>query len=165
MNCRCFGLQCNIMSLSSLFLFISAMHFCRTFFLCVPSHTLLPLFTSLPRVFACRHTHTTTQDAHCSGFGCFLFSVCWWLPPPSVSVKGRRGEGARTTSHSCFWRDAPPMTALSRASNSIVGGMAGNVVAASWMDAESLLHAALLVIACSVCIGCGAVVVCRWSWD
>ncbi|KAF8283958.1 putative trans-sialidase [Trypanosoma cruzi] len=44
------------------------------------------------------------------------------------------------------------MTALSRASNSIVGEMTGNVVAASWMDAESLLRVALWVIACSVCV-------------
>ncbi|RNE99553.1 hypothetical protein TcG_12730 [Trypanosoma cruzi] len=44
------------------------------------------------------------------------------------------------------------MTALSREPNSIVGGMAGNFVAASWMDAESLLRAALWVIACSVCV-------------
>ncbi|RNE96861.1 retrotransposon hot spot (RHS) protein [Trypanosoma cruzi] len=44
------------------------------------------------------------------------------------------------------------MTALSRAPNHIVGIMAGNVVAASLMDAELLLRVALWVIARSVCI-------------
>ncbi|RNC35757.1 retrotransposon hot spot (RHS) protein [Trypanosoma cruzi] len=54
------------------------------------------------------------------------------------------------------------MTALSRAPNTIVGGMAGNFVAASRMDEESLLRVALWVIACSVCVlcwlrGCGRI--------
>ncbi|RNF05970.1 hypothetical protein TcG_10521 [Trypanosoma cruzi] len=48
------------------------------------------------------------------------------------------------------------MTALSRAPNPILGEMAGNIVAASWMDAELLLRVALWVIACcALCVGCG----------
>ncbi|RNC35547.1 retrotransposon hot spot (RHS) protein [Trypanosoma cruzi] len=50
------------------------------------------------------------------------------------------------------------MTALSRAQNPIVGGMAGNFVAALWMDEESLLRVAPWVTACSACavfVGCG----------
>ncbi|PBJ76187.1 trans-sialidase [Trypanosoma cruzi cruzi] len=76
--------------------------------------------------------------------------------------EARGGERESTASHFSCRRDAPPMTALSRASNSIVGGMTGNVVAASWMDEESLLRAALWVIACSACVvcwlqGCGCI--------
>ncbi|RNC34653.1 retrotransposon hot spot (RHS) protein [Trypanosoma cruzi] len=61
------------------------------------------------------------------------------------------GERESTASHFSCRRDAPPVTALSRASNSIVGGMTGNVVAASWMDEESLLRVALWLFAGSVC--------------
>ncbi|RNC38313.1 retrotransposon hot spot (RHS) protein [Trypanosoma cruzi] len=46
------------------------------------------------------------------------------------------------------------MTALSWASNSIVGGMTGNVVAASWLDEDPLPRVALWVIASSVCVVC-----------
>ncbi|RNC51407.1 trans-sialidase, partial [Trypanosoma cruzi] len=124
-----------------------------------------PVFTYLPRVSAGKHT--TTQNTHCSGFGCLFFSACWWPPPPSVGME--RGE-ERGSSHreslSCR-RDAPPMTALSRAPNPIVGGMAGNFIAASRMDKESLLRLALWVIACSVCVlyWLRALAISCWPWD
>ncbi|RNC34015.1 hypothetical protein TcCL_Unassigned03242 [Trypanosoma cruzi] len=63
MNCRCFGLQCSIMSLSSLFsLFLpctSSVHFC----LCVPPHALL-LLLLLCLVFLQAHTTTCTHKMH-----------------------------------------------------------------------------------------------------
>ncbi|RNF12051.1 trans-sialidase [Trypanosoma cruzi] len=49
------------------------------------------------------------QNADCSGFGCFFCSVCWRLrvaAASSVGMKRRRGEGARTASHSSRGCDA-----------------------------------------------------------
>ncbi|PBJ68772.1 hypothetical protein BCY84_20921 [Trypanosoma cruzi cruzi] len=85
------------MSLSSLFLFTSATHFCCTFLFVRPFTCSAPVFTSLPRVSAGTHNHM--QDAHCSGFGCFFCSVCWRLrvaaASSSVGMKERRGERER----------------------------------------------------------------------
>ncbi|KAF5217907.1 hypothetical protein ECC02_009197 [Trypanosoma cruzi] len=163
-------LQCNVMSLSSLFLFISAMHFCCTFLFVRPFTCSAPVFTSLPRVSAGTHNHMHPQNAHCSGFGCFFCSVCWRLrvaAASSVGMKGRRREGARTASHFCCWRAAPPVTSLSWAPNPIVGVMAGNFVATSWLGEDPLPRVALWVIARSVCAVCWqrAVAVCLWLWD
>ncbi|RNC40409.1 trans-sialidase [Trypanosoma cruzi] len=114
----------------------------------------------------CRHTQ---QHAHCSGFGCFFFSVCWRLRVAAASFSGHEGKEERecTASHLSCGCDAPPTTALSRAPSLIVGVMAGNFVATSWLGEELLLRAALCVIASSVCVVCRqrAVAVSCWSWD
>ncbi|PBJ78477.1 hypothetical protein BCY84_04494 [Trypanosoma cruzi cruzi] len=95
------------MSLSSLFLFTSAMHLCCTVLFVRLFTCSAPVITSLLRVSAGSHNHT--QDAHCSGFGCFFCSVCWRLrvaAASSVGMKGRRREIARTASHSSCGCDA-----------------------------------------------------------
>ncbi|PBJ78009.1 hypothetical protein BCY84_05266 [Trypanosoma cruzi cruzi] len=97
------------------------------------------------------------QNADCSVFGCFFCSVCWRLrvaAASSVGMKGRRREGAHAARHFCCWRDAPPVTSLSRAPNPIVGVMTGNFVATSWMDADPLLRVALWVITGTVSVVC-----------
>ncbi|PBJ74971.1 hypothetical protein BCY84_11623 [Trypanosoma cruzi cruzi] len=97
------------------------------------------------------------QNTDCSGFGCFFCSVCWRLrvaAASSVGMKGRRREGAHAARHFCCWRDAPPVTSLSRAPNPIVGVMTGNFVATSWMDADPLLRVALWVITGTVSVVC-----------
>ncbi|RNC45036.1 trans-sialidase [Trypanosoma cruzi] len=147
-------MQCNIMSLSSLFLVISAMHHCCAVFVCASPHTLC-LFYSFTSC-SCRDTHTTTKNADCSGFGCFFCSVCWRLRVAAASFRGHEGkeggEGAHTASQFCCWRDAPPATYLSWALNPSVGVMAGNFVAASWLGEDPLPRVALWTIACSVCV-------------
>ncbi|ESS60789.1 hypothetical protein TCDM_11655 [Trypanosoma cruzi Dm28c] len=97
------GLRCNIMSLSSLFLFISAMHLRCTFLFVRSFSCSAPFFTSLLRVSAGTLNHMHAQNAHCSGFGCFFCSVCWRLrvaAASSVGMKGRkeeRGSARRVT--------------------------------------------------------------------
>ncbi|EKG00484.1 trans-sialidase, putative, partial [Trypanosoma cruzi] len=145
------------MSLSILFLFISAMHLRCTVLFVRPFTCSAPVFTSLLRVSAGTHNHMHAQNTDCSVFGCFFCSVCWGLrvaAASSVGMKGRRREGAHAARHFCCWRDAPPVTSLSRAPNPIVGVMTGNFVATSWMDADPLLRVALWVITGTVSVVC-----------
>ncbi|RNC44290.1 hypothetical protein TcCL_NonESM05969 [Trypanosoma cruzi] len=141
------------MSLSGLLLVVSAMRL-RCTFLCVPSHTLLP-FLLLCFVLLQAHTTTHTQDAHCSGFGCFFCGACWQLRVAVVFFRGHEekgGEGARTPRLISCGCDAPRVDALSWAPCPIEDGMAGNFVAASWMDEGALARVAVVVGACSVCV-------------
>ncbi|RNC35548.1 trans-sialidase [Trypanosoma cruzi] len=93
MNCRCFGLQCSIMSLSSPA--ISAMRLCCTFLFVRLFTCSAPAFTSLPRVSAGTHNH---MHADCSGFGCFFCGVCWRLRVAAASSVGmKRGEERGST--------------------------------------------------------------------
>ncbi|RNC46298.1 hypothetical protein TcCL_NonESM03976 [Trypanosoma cruzi] len=132
------------MCLSVLLVVVSAMRLCCTF-LCVPPHTLLP-FLLLCFVFQQAHT-THTQDAHCSGFGCFFCSACWQLRVAVVFFRGHEegGEGVRSPSLFSCGCDAPRVTALSWAPCPTDGGMAGNFVAASWMDEGALSRVAVVV--------------------
>ncbi|RNE95838.1 surface protease GP63 [Trypanosoma cruzi] len=112
-----------------------------------------PSFLLLCFVFLQAHAHT--QDAHFSGFECFFCSACWQLRVAAVFFRGHEGNGGegvqspRLISCGC---GAPRVTALSWAPHPIDGGMAGNFVAASWMDEGPLARVAGVVGARSVCV-------------
>ncbi|EAN91276.1 hypothetical protein Tc00.1047053511587.75 [Trypanosoma cruzi] len=98
MNCHCLGCSA-VTSLSSLFPFTSAMHFCCTFLFVCPFTCSAPVFTSLPRVSAGTHNHMHAQNAHCSGFGCFFCSGCWRLRVAAASFSGHEGKEERGSAH------------------------------------------------------------------
>ncbi|EAN94611.1 hypothetical protein Tc00.1047053509217.170 [Trypanosoma cruzi] len=78
-------------------------------------------------------------------------SCVWRLLSSSVAMRRSEG-GVRSPSLLFCGCDAPRVTALSWAPCPIEGGMAGNFVAASWMDEGPLARVAGVVIACSVCV-------------
>ncbi|RNC39706.1 surface protease GP63, partial [Trypanosoma cruzi] len=61
-------------------------------------------------------------------------SCVWRLLSSSVAMRRREGEEVRSPSLLSCGCDAPRVTALSWAPFLVEGGMAGNFVAASWMD-------------------------------
>ncbi|RNC40713.1 hypothetical protein TcCL_NonESM09783, partial [Trypanosoma cruzi] len=132
-------------------------------FSCASLHMVCPCFYFFASC-VCRHI----QNAHFIRFGGFFCSVCWRLrvaAAPSVGMKGRRREGARTPSLFSCGCGAPRVTALSWAPCPIEGGMAGNFGAASWMDEGSLARVRCLV-AVGFCHFPGAVAMSwgRWWW-
>ncbi|RNC32444.1 surface protease GP63 [Trypanosoma cruzi] len=78
-------------------------------------------------------------------------SCVWRLLSSSVAMRRGR-ERERTPSLISCGCDAPRVAALSWAPCPIEGGMAGNFVAASWMDEGALARVAVVVGACSVCV-------------
>ncbi|RNF13082.1 surface protease GP63 [Trypanosoma cruzi] len=114
------------------------MRLCCTFF-CVSPHTLLSLFYFLLCVSAGTHNHTHKIHSAVD------------LNASFVAMR-RSEEGVRSPSLLFCGCDAPRVTALSWAPCPIEGGMAGNFVAASWMDEGPLARVAGVVIACSVCV-------------
>ncbi|ESS58756.1 hypothetical protein TCDM_12369 [Trypanosoma cruzi Dm28c] len=69
------------------------MHFCCTVFFVRLFKCSAPFFYFFD-LCCCRQTHTDTQNAHCSGFGCYFFIACGWLAPPSVGMKGGEERGS-----------------------------------------------------------------------
>ncbi|EAN85572.1 hypothetical protein TcYC6_0001580 [Trypanosoma cruzi] len=87
------------MSLSSLFLFISAMHFCCAFLFVRPFKCSAPVFTSLLRVCLQAHTTTCTHRMHIAVDLDASFVACaggcgWLLLPPWASREGGERERA-----------------------------------------------------------------------
>ncbi|RNC53734.1 surface protease GP63 [Trypanosoma cruzi] len=95
-------------------------------------------------------------------------SCVWRLLSSSVAMR-RREEGEGVRSPRLFFRGcgAPRVTALSWAPCPIEGGMAGNFVAASWMDEGPLARVAGVVGARSVCVVWWprGFAISRWLWE
>ncbi|EAN93664.1 hypothetical protein Tc00.1047053506667.170 [Trypanosoma cruzi] len=79
-------------------------------------------------------------------------SCVWRLLSSSVAMRRSEEEGARSPSLLSCGCDAPRVAALSWAPCPTEGGMAGNFVAASWMDEGPLARVAGVVGACSVSV-------------
>ncbi|EAN97488.1 hypothetical protein Tc00.1047053506813.10 [Trypanosoma cruzi] len=138
------------MSLSGLLVVVSVMRL-RCTFLCVPPHTLLPLFCFFA-LCCCRHTQPHTHKVHIAvdlnaPFVVHAGSCVWRLLSSSVAMR-RRERGARSPSLFFCGCDAPRATALSWAPCPIDGGMAGNFV-----PRDGWMRVRLLRVRCVVAAG------------